>query len=424
MYAYRAGTLPGAYRGGDVTGPSDRPSSCRAPDGSADDLAARVWLSANVEPGLPSVSTLIAMVGARDAVRAIAGGRLVPGVRCSPDRDWEASSAAVLDHATQAGLRFAWPGGDDWPASLDDLAHIGAIHGRGGPPYGLWLRGDHGLHDLTTSSVAVVGARASTIYGDDAAGHLAAGLADAGMTVVSGAAFGIDAAAHRGAMAVGGRTVAVLACGADVIYPRGHDGLLARAAQHGLVVSEAPPGAHPTKVRFLARNRLIAALTQAVIIVEASWRSGALNTLKWAGELNRVCLGVPGPVTSAVSAGVHLAIRERRAELVTNVAEVRDAVAPLGADPVAGSPWGRGDVRDTDGMDPVHLAVFEALPATAAHAAAPDEIARRAGIDDATVRDVCALLAARGLVTCTDGRWWVRPRRARLVLEAGGRRLP
>ena len=204
----------------------------------------------------------------------------------------------MLSSAGAGGMRWVCPHDSEWPKALDDLATAGDLHRRGGVPYGLWVRGVHDLSELATRAVAVVGARASTAYGDDVAGDLAAGLGDAGVTVVSGAAYGIDAAAHRGVLAVGGRTVAVLACGADVTYPRGHEGLLAQALSSGVVVSEAAPGAPPSRIRFLARNRLIAALAPAVVVVEASWRSGALTTLKWGELLSRACLGVPGPVTS------------------------------------------------------------------------------------------------------------------------------
>ncbi len=263
-----------------------------------------------------------------------------------------------------------------------------------------------------------MGARSSTAYGDDVAADIAAGLTDAAITVISGAAYGIDAAAHRGALAVGGNTLAVLACGADVVYPRGHGGLLQRIAHEGLVVSEAPPGAHPTKVRFLARNRLIAALTQAVVVVEASWRSGSLNTLKWAGQLGRVGLGVPGPVTSGSSTGVHLAIREQRADLVTCAAEVREAISVIGSEPIEGSPtWGLGESRATDALDPVCLAVLESLPASATAAVPADRLAERCGLDPTTVRQVLTRLAERGLVSCGEGRWRTRQRRAPLPAE-------
>ncbi|MBA2509682.1 MAG: DNA-protecting protein DprA [Nocardioidaceae bacterium] len=382
------------------------------------DRLARAWLTACVEPGLPSVCSLLAKVGPREAMRAIADGRQVPGVLGSSDQTPQSTARAVLARAEAVGLRLVCPGDREWPTALDGLCHAGVLHGRGGTPYGLWVRGEHALTDLVRPAVAIVGARSSTAYGDDVAADIAAGLTDAAITVTSGAAYGIDAAAHRGALAVGGNTVAVLACGADVVYPRGHDGLLQRIAHEGLVVSEAPPGAHPTKVRFLARNRLIAALTQAVVVVEASWRSGSLNTLKWAGQLGRVGLGVPGPVTSGSSTGVHLAIREQRADLVTCAAEVREAISVIGSEPIEGSPtWGLGESRTTDALDPVCLAVLESLPASATAAVPADRLAERCGLDPTTVRQVLTRLTERGLVSCGEGGWRMRQRRAPLPAE-------
>ena len=178
--------------------------------------------------------------------------------------------------------------------------------------------------------MAVVGSRSATTYGADVAGDIAATLARETWTVVSGAAFGIDQAAHRGALVNRGPTVAVLACGADRAYPSAHRNLIDYVADVGLVVSEAPPGCAPTRIRFLARNRLIAALSRGVVVVEAAVRSGALNTASWAVGLGRTVMGVPGPVTSAPSAGVHQLIRARDALLVTSGEEVLEAVAPMG----------------------------------------------------------------------------------------------
>jgi DNA processing protein len=287
---------------------------------------------------------------------------------------------------------------------LDDLAGILDPSGRGGVPVGLWVRGARPLAGHLLDAVAVVGARASTEYGNEIAGEIAADLADAGCCIVSGAAYGIDAAGHRGALAVGGRTVAVLAGGADVAYPRGHETLLDRIADQGLVMSEAPPGDHPTRVRFLGRNRLIAALSRAVIVVEAAWRSGALNTLRWAGELQRHTMAVPGPVTSVLSAGVHQALRERRAELVTNAADVRGQLAPLGAPSLPGaSGWNRGERRPEDDLDAPSRAVFEALPA--GRTVHLSEVVAATGIDIETATVVLGRLLLAGLVERTGDGW-------------------
>ena len=186
------------------------------------------------------------------------------------------------------------------------------------------------LAPLVERSVAVVGSRASTPYGDSVGAELAADLGEADYTVVSGGAFGIDAAAHRGSLASRSPTLAILAGGLDQPYPAGHGSLFERIAERGVLVSELPPGQHPTRTRFLSRNRLIAALTPGTVMVEAAARSGARNTVTWASALHRVVMAVPGPVTSANSVTPHRLIRESEAVLVTRAAEVLELLSPLG----------------------------------------------------------------------------------------------
>ena len=216
-------------------------------------------------------------------------------------------------------------------------------------------------------AVAIVGARASTTYGNWVAGELAAGLAERETSVVSGAAFGIDGAAHRGALAADGCTVAVLAGGIDVAYPRAHESLLDRIAATGAIVAEAPPGRAPRREAFLVRNRLIAALSAGVVLVEAGLRSGARNTAAHAGALGRPRMAVPGPITSGMSAGCHALLRaDPEARLVTSAAEVLEEVGRIGAD-LAPSSAGPVDVRD--GLDDASRAMLEAMPARATVAA-------------------------------------------------------
>lgn len=210
------------------------------------------------------------------------------------------------------------PGGPAWPRQLDDLEHEA-------PPR-LWVTGNGDLRLLALRSVAIVGARNATSYGITVAGGLAAELAAAGWVTVSGAALGIDSAAHRGALAAGGATVAVMAGGVDVPVPRSHAGLLERIRDTGALVSDRVPGTTPRKDSFLARNRLIAALTRATVVVEAGNRSGALNTAQWAELLGRPVLAVPGPCTSPMSRGTHTLIRSGRASLVRDVLDVLAAV--------------------------------------------------------------------------------------------------
>ena len=233
---------------------------------------------------------------------------------------------------------------------------------------------------------------------------MAAGLAERGWTVVSGGAFGIDAAAHRGALAVGGVSVAVLAGGVDVSYPRGHDQLFCRLLEDGLLVSEVPPGSAPFRSRFLVRNRLIAALTRGTLVVEAALRSGSLATAREARDLGRMVMGTPGPVTSAMSAGVHRALREG-ALLVSSVEEVVEAVGEIGADL---APRASGPLESRDGLDPVARRVLDALPPR--RAADPAAISAGAGVDPATTIATLGLLELAGFVRRDPAGWRLAPR--------------
>ncbi|GMA29597.1 DNA-processing protein DprA [Arenivirga flava] len=225
-----------------------------------------------------------------------------------------------LRNAATLGLRLLAPGDTDWPEGLDDLG----VHG----PLAMWSRGRPERLAALGRSIALVGARAATTYGEQVAMEAAAGLVDRGFAVLSGAAYGIDGMAHRSALASEGVTVAVLAGGLDRYYPSGHEQLLRRIASEGAVVSELPPGAAPTKWRFLQRNRLIAAMSQATIVLEAGRRSGSLNTAGHASALARPLGAVPGPVTSPASAGCHRLLREYDAVCVTTAEEMAELAPP------------------------------------------------------------------------------------------------
>lgn len=240
---------------------------------------------------------------------------------------------------SRLGGAFLIPSDDAWPRALDDLGEIA--------PMGLWVRGNPSMLEgtqhspdsgvsVSSRSVALVGARAASEYGERLASELASELADRRFAVISGGAFGIDAAAHRGALAAGGLTIAVLAGGVDKLYPRAHEALLRRVCEVGLVVSECPPGSAPLKSRFLMRNRLIAALAGCTVVVEAAWRSGALSTARWAERLLRPVGAVPGPVTSAVSVGPHRLIRDGAAICVTDAAEIAELAGAMGHDALVG----------------------------------------------------------------------------------------
>jgi DNA processing protein len=376
-----------------------------------DERVARVALARVIEPGDELGGRWLRKFGAVEvARRLVEGGEPLPGA--SPTR-WEglrgravrARAEQDLAQARDAGVRFICPGDPEWPAQLDDLGDA--------RPTGLWVRGRPSLRMWALRSVAVVGARACTEYGAHMAATLGTGLAERGWVVVSGGAYGVDGAAHRGALGAGGATVAVLACGVDRPYPRGHTELINRIAEQGLVVGELPPGDHPTPSRFILRNRVIAALTRGTVVVEAAYRSGALVTARAAQRLGRFTIGVPGPATSGLSAGVHELLRGD-AVLVSDAAEVAELVGGMGEL----APDRRGPVLPRDLLDPGAGRVLAALPARGL--AGAEEIARGAGTttDDAVGR--LYELRALGFVE-RHGDGWKLTRQA-MISVRGDRR--
>ncbi len=417
---------------------------------TADDEERRaraVW-SATVEPGDQAAGALVHALGAAPAgawVGAASRGApdwtVLPGLSgtsrmrlLEAARRWVARAAAAPVGDLLAALDLACgalvvPGDDDWPTGMDDLGDAA--------PFALWIRG---ALPVGRPGVAVVGSRASTSYGDRVAFDLAHGLVGRGAAVVSGGAYGIDAAAHRGAIAGDGPTVVVLAGGVDRGYPAGNARLFEEAVgAGGAVVSEMPPGALPTKSRFLQRNRLIAALTRATVVVEAAWRSGALSTAHHAADLMRPVGAVPGPVTSVASAGCHRLLREGAAVCVTDVDEVvellpggraasrgvvvadggrgsvgddrRDAGGEGRPGPLAvGGPGTAVDGReglvaaaDAPWLDPSCLRVHDALSLRAGTSV--DVLARRADLDTDRVRSALGLLEMAGLAVRRDDGW-------------------
>jgi len=294
--------------------------------------SAWVYLSRVVQGPCAPLSALIESVGVLEAARAVRERELPQSLRAAvrARRDVD-RAAADIEAVRRSGGRVVTPDDEEWPAwrMLGLTRSEIAREPDGAVPLVLWVRGSRSLLEVTERALAVVGSRCSTGYGEHVTGDLVGDLAARGWTVVSGAAFGIDAVAHRVALAMGAPTVAVLACGVDRSYPAQHHRLLDEIAETGLVVSEYPPGAAARKHCFLARNRLIAALADGVLVVEAGVRSGARNTVKWARRLGRPALAVPGPVTSAASAGCHQMIREGEALLVSRVEEVIAEAGPL-----------------------------------------------------------------------------------------------
>lgn len=361
---------------------------------------ARLALSRLTEPGDPRMARLVAELGAVRVHAHLAEERDLHGVLTDvASRLAGLDPAADLERAERLGIRFLVPGDDEWPAQVDDLDHCEPVHGRGGTPLGLWARGPLRLAEVA-QSVAVVGSRSATSYGADVAGEMSAHVAANGLGVVSGAAFGIDQAAHRGALASKGPTVAVLACGVDRAYPAAHRNLLDYISQTGVVVSELAPGCAPTRLRFLARNRLIAALARGTVVVEAAVRSGALNTANWADRLSRVVMGVPGPVTSAPSQGVHQLIRAGSATLVTTGAEVLEQVGAPGRH-LTEVP--REPARPRDRLSPRDAQVLDAVPVSGL--AAVDSISRTAGVGLVDVRRALERLERLGLVQRRADGW-------------------
>ena len=377
----------------------------------ADAILARAAWSRIAEPGDGAAGALLAALGAEAALELLVRGT-------SPSKLREASVAAGaelplraleealgrwlprldrnetiadIERAFAARMRVVPPGDEGWPAALDDLG----LHA----PTMLWVRGR--VECLATPSLSVVGARAATGYGSHVTAEIVDGVCTAGLAIVSGGAYGIDAVAHRTALAAGAPTVAVLAGGADRPYPRSHDRLFESIAEQGAVCAEMVPGSSPTRWRFLQRNRIIAALSAATLVTEAGLRSGSLNTAGHAAQLGRAVGAVPGPITSPASAGCHRLVRDYTATLVTTA---REACELLGLDDelaLSGSGGGLlGGGSETGGGDEDRELVWQrrvrdALPLRGSRTLA--EISKNAGLAPGQVRGVLAELDLLGM---------------------------
>jgi DNA processing protein len=379
-----------------------------APRGSAtstddQERRARMVLSAVCEPGDADACRLIREYSASMLLARLGAG----GLTARKARDWAerlpvVDLDATLRAAEHVAARYLMPGDAEWPRRLDELQILESETGdrRASAPFGLWARGAGDVAALLARAVSVVGARASTAYGERAAGDLAHGLAEGGYTVVSGGAYGIDAAAHRGALAARKPTVAILAGGVDRLYPPVNSDLLRRVTADGVVLGEAAPGCAPSKSRFLVRNRLIAAVASGTVVVEAALRSGSLNTARWARDLGRHVMGLPGPVTSTLSAGVHELLRQPETVLVTRAAEVIELVSPLGTGQATVQ---SGPVRAFDELDARSKQLLDAVPREAG--ASSRSIAVAAGLHHDDVIRRLPELAGRGLVVSQQGGW-------------------
>jgi DNA processing protein len=380
---------------------------------------ARMMLTWLTEPGSWSVHRLVRALGPVEAARQLLADEVSdPRIRVTARARASAEDPhAVVDRAMRLterlGARVVVPEDDEWPGQVDDLQRLARrdadrrVDQETAPPLCFWVRGQWPLASTLSRAVAVVGARAATGYGLHVASDLGAGLAEREWTVVSGGAFGIDAAAHRGALAVSGRTVAVLACGVDRPYPMGNSALFDRIVETGLLISEWPPGAEPYRHRFLTRNRVIAAVTAGTVLVEAAGRSGATQTARRALAIGRPTMAVPGPVTSAMSVGTHELLREHpEARLVTDVAQVIEEVGRIGVDL---SPAVRGPRQPYDDLDEQAALLLDAVPARGSHP--PDTLAARAGLDIRTTLRKLSMLEQLGLLTRQEGGYRLPPRR-------------
>lgn len=370
--------------------------------------SAYAYLGAVTERPTAQLWDLIDAVGPVEARERILGGTVDADLAAQTEsRRGTVDVPGLFGRAGEVGARLVVPGDPGWPATelapLDRPRSMRRAGRRGVAaalrPVGLWWRGPADPASVTRRAVAVVGTRAPTAYGRAVTADLSAGLSAEDFTVISGGAFGVDAAAHRATLATGGQTVAVLAGGVDRLYPRGNDGLLQEAARTGAVISEQPPGTGVTRYRFLDRNRMIAALTGATVVVEAAARSGALSTAAWASAIGRPVGAVPGPVTSTASVGCHLLIRDRGAVLVGRPADVVELAGEMGetaAPPTAeASPW--------DGLDDMTRRVLEALPTRGG--LAPSQVAASSGVPAVTTRAVLGRLLAAGAVTRGPEGW-------------------
>ena len=281
--------------------------------------SARAALFASIEGGSDFWSQEIEHLGVvRVYEKACGGGYDSIKYEKVLKRITTANPDQILSSINSHGAQLLTPEDQDWPIALNDLAS---------PPIALVIKGSSEV--LSERSLAIVGTRNPTNYGARIASDFAAGFVDREWTIVSGGAYGIDSAAHKGALVAEGTTIAVVAAGVDVNYPAGNARLFAEITESGAIVSEVMPGVHAIPARFLTRNRIIAALSRSTLVVEAAFRSGSLRTARDAAELMRPVMAIPGPITSPTSEGCHRLIGERAAEIVTSVADALEFISSL-----------------------------------------------------------------------------------------------
>lgn len=323
-----------------------------------------------------------------------------------------------LEAAEKNGYALLTPESREWPreALAGSFGAALAKAARGDdqlppdayPPHALWVRGNTNLPQLTASAVGIVGTRAASSYGHHATADLCAGLVRHQHTIVSGGALGIDTVAHTTALDAGGSTIVVAACGPGQIYPRRNDALFTRiASEGGAVVTEYPPGTTPDRHRFLTRNRLVAAFTQGTIVVEAAFRSGALNTLKWVDILNRRAMAVPGPILGPGSLGTNLAIRDGRASMVLSADDAHEQLSPIGTSDVDGQMEMDFAADAVQQLSRNELRVYDALPLTDTGGMEAGDIAQACGFTVGLTVHLLMDLSAKGLLV-REGQFWRR----------------
>ncbi len=324
--------------------------------------------------------------------------------------------AEDLEEAARGGYVLVTPDDTGWPGTIiggafdagvaASLVNQEPFRERGVAPHALWVRGNIELAGLFARSVAVVGTRASSAYGHHATADLVTGLASRRYTVVSGGALGIDAVAHETALANGAPTVIVAACGPGIAYPRRNAPLFDAVAERGgAVVTEYPPGIAPDRHRFLTRNRLVAALTQGTVVVEAAFRSGALNTLSWANYYGRRAMAVPAPILGHGSLGTNLAIRDGRAAMALSAGDIHEMLGRVGEVDADGQRELDFAADPIQSLAPNELRVFDALPVSTSTGLPAEQVSRQAGLTVALTVHLLVDLTKKGLVRREGTEW-------------------
>lgn len=330
--------------------------------------------------------------------------------------NWDQAETDLATAARQ-GARLITPEDGEWPGEELGYAfsaaetglseHLRTYQADAVAPHALWVKGA-APNTLLARAVAVVGTRALSAYGAAVAKEFVADLGAHRWSIVSGGALGADSVAHRAAVAAKTPTIVVAACGIDRTYPSDNKALfdaIVSSTSGGCVITEYPPGTPPQRHRFLTRNRLVAALTQGTVVVEAAWRSGALNTLSWAEGLGRIPMAVPGPVTNTNSLGCHSRIRDGRAQLVTGGADVRALLEAVGAVDVDGQYELAFAPDEIQSLSRNELRIFDALPTKGA--IDTDHLAKAAGMTVPLCVTILLDLSKRGVVI-RQGNAWAR----------------